>query len=106
DGFVIYSSMSIKEKIENRRTGKPRTSSEVPERSAVVPSASSQGHCPHSGAVEVSDTDQASPAFLDGIEKGELDSVQPSPYFKASVNDVQVLGCDEEGGSVDSAPGR
>ena len=44
DNFVNYSSTCMKEKIENRRTGKPHNSSEVPERTVEVSSASSQHH--------------------------------------------------------------
>ncbi|KAK7894594.1 hypothetical protein LTR67_006355 [Exophiala xenobiotica] len=106
DGFVIYSSMSMKEKIENRRTEKPRNPSEIPERTVVVSSASSQLHCSQSGATEVSNTDQASPALIDRTEKGANDNVQPLAYSKAWINDVQAPGSDEDRDSVDSTPGR
>ncbi|KAK5308862.1 hypothetical protein LTR93_012344, partial [Exophiala xenobiotica] len=106
DNFVNYSSMCMKEKVENRRTGKPHNSSEIPERTVEVSSASSQRHRRQSGPAEVSDTDQASSPVLDGIEKGESDNVQPPAYSKASVNDVQAPGSDEDRGSVDSTPGQ
>ncbi|KAK5188640.1 hypothetical protein LTR92_011336 [Exophiala xenobiotica] len=106
DNFVNYSSMSMKEKIENRRTGKPRNPSEVPERTVVVSSASSQLHCSQSGATEVSDTGQASPGLIDGTEKGANDNVQRPAYSEASINDVQAVGSDEDRDSVDSTPGR
>ncbi|KAK5189212.1 hypothetical protein LTR92_010777, partial [Exophiala xenobiotica] len=93
-------------KIENRRTGKPHNSSEIPERTVEVSSASSQRHRRQSDPAEVSDTDQASSPVLDGIEKGKSDNVQPPAYSKASVNDVQAPGSNEDRGSVDSTPGQ
>ncbi|KAK5358461.1 hypothetical protein LTS03_011278 [Exophiala xenobiotica] len=106
DNFVNYSSTCMKEKIENRRTGKPHNSSAVPERTVEVSSASSQRHRHQSGRAEVSDTDQASSPVLDGIEKGESANVQPPAYSKASVNDVQAPGSYQDRGSVGSTPGR
>jgi hypothetical protein len=96
----------MKEKIENRRTQKPRNPSELLERTVVVSGASSQLHCSQSGATKVSDTNQASPALIDGTEKGANDNIQPPAYSKASINDIQAMGSDEDRDSVDSTPGR